>query len=90
MRTNYSAKFGNEVSYRVYKNEFHPLFIAFLKGDSGMGECECSRKYNFYRETVGESEKVLTLSLWEASVPAIQEAMFKSPAWLAKEIWNNT
>ncbi|MDR2816062.1 MAG: hypothetical protein LBB62_05100 [Proteiniphilum sp.] len=76
-------------SYTVYKNEFHPLFIAFLKGvDNGMTE-SCNTKYNFFREVLHESGTRLTLNVTENSVRIIQEAMFRSASWLAKDIWEN-
>jgi hypothetical protein len=84
--SNHSSRNGNEVSYTVYKNEFHPLFIAFLKNDSNCAN-QCCIKYNFWRETLSESDTRLTLRTHEVNVPIIQDAMFKSASWLAEEIW---
>jgi hypothetical protein len=84
--SNHSSRYGKKVSYTVYKNEYHPLFIAFLKDDCNCAE-QCNDKYNFHRETLSESKTSLTLCTREINVPIIQAAMFKSASWLVKEIW---
>jgi hypothetical protein len=73
------------VSYTVYKNEFHPLFIDFLKGSAAA--TSCNPKYNFWRETLSETKTRLVLSTHEKNVPLIQDVMFVSPSELAKRIW---
>jgi hypothetical protein len=83
---NHLSRYGNQVSCTVYKNEFHPLFIAFLKNDSNCAK-QCNDKYNFWYEILSESDTRLTLGTYEINVPIIQAAMFKSASWLAEEMW---
>jgi hypothetical protein len=72
-------------TYTVYKDEFHPLFIDFLRG---MSSCDvCNDAYNFYREVVSESKTRFVLSLRDDSVCKIQDAMFLSAVDTAKLIW---
>lgn len=80
------ANFGMRgyCTYVVYKNEFHPLFIEFLKG---MCAGCCSLDFNFYRKVVRESSTRLELYIHCESVVFIQECMYKSSSYLAKRIW---
>lgn len=73
------------VTYRLYKNEFHPLFIAFIKG---VGVETCNRTYNFFREVVDESENVLTIRTFEINVPLIQAEMFADIRETIKRIYS--
>jgi hypothetical protein len=80
-------KRDNYVSYRMYKNEYHPLFLAFVRGDDkSITQC-CNLKYNVFREVKSETKNVLTIATWESNISLFQDAMFKNAAWLANEIW---
>lgn len=72
------------ITYRLYKNEFHPLFIAFIKG---VGAETCDFKYNFFREVVAESENVLTIHTFEKNIALIQAEMFADIRETIKRIY---
>jgi hypothetical protein len=76
---------GRLVTYTVYKNEYHPLFIDFLRG---MSSCDnCNTEYNFYRKVASESKTRLVLVTYEINIAKIQDAMFLSASDTAKRIW---
>jgi hypothetical protein len=55
------------ITYRVYKNEFSPNYIAYLKSNL------CA----YWVEIVEETANVLTIATWESNVGQIQEMMYQ-------------
>lgn len=70
--------------YVVYKNEFHPFFIDFLKGE---GANYSNENYNFYRKVIKETKTKLVLEIYESTIEKIQQVMFLPLEKMIECVW---
>jgi hypothetical protein len=72
-------------SYKLYKNEFSELAIAYIKGLV----CGTSPAYNKYREIETDNKNTLTILIHEETKVIIDSLMFLSDIQVAELIYSN-